>query len=81
MSNYECCIIDVLIIGKYLNFGKDHPWVFNHNTHLWRQCTAHKKICWDPQFVSKFCQIFPFQSMKLVRLRLKIAEVLLDDER
>ncbi|KAK0167544.1 hypothetical protein PV327_004929 [Microctonus hyperodae] len=67
-------------LNNYLNFGKTHPWVFNHNTHLWRQCTSHKKICWNPDFVTKFCRIFPFQSMKLVRLRLKIAEALLEDK-
>ncbi|XP_034942897.1 carbohydrate sulfotransferase 5-like isoform X2 [Chelonus insularis] len=71
---------DYYKLKNYLNFGKTHPWVFNHNTHLWRQCMIHKKLCWDPQFVSRFCKIFPFQSMKLVRLRLKIAEVLLKDE-
>ncbi|XP_057319631.1 carbohydrate sulfotransferase 5-like isoform X1 [Microplitis mediator] len=67
-------------LQNYLDFGKTHPWVFNHNTHLWTQCVIHRKICWDPLFVTKFCRIFPFQSMKLVRLRLRIAQVLLEDE-
>ncbi|XP_077266161.1 carbohydrate sulfotransferase 5 isoform X2 [Temnothorax americanus] len=67
-------------LDRYLDYGKTHPWVFNHNTHLWRQCQAHKRICWDPRFVSKFCRLFPFQSMKLVRLRLRIAESLLAEE-
>ncbi|XP_025154220.1 uncharacterized protein LOC105181770 isoform X7 [Harpegnathos saltator] len=67
-------------LDRYLNYGKTHPWVFNHNTHLWRQCQAHKRICWDPRFVSRFCRLFPFQSMKLVRLRLRAAEKLLAEE-
>ncbi|XP_011330654.1 carbohydrate sulfotransferase 5 isoform X3 [Ooceraea biroi] len=67
-------------LDRYLNYGKTHPWVFNHNTHLWRQCQAHKRICWDPRFVSRFCRLFPFQSVKLVRLRLHIAERLLAEE-
>ncbi|KZC04460.1 PREDICTED: carbohydrate sulfotransferase 4-like [Dufourea novaeangliae] len=67
-------------LDRYLEYGKTHPWVFNHNTHLWRQCQAHKKICWDPRFVSRFCKLFPFQSMKIVRLRLRAAEKLLDQE-
>ncbi|XP_031849481.1 carbohydrate sulfotransferase 4 isoform X4 [Nomia melanderi] len=67
-------------LDRYLDYGKTHPWVFNHNTHLWRQCQAHKKICWDPRFVSKFCKLFPFQSMKIVRLRLRAAEKLLEQE-
>lgn len=70
----------VVITDRYLNYGKTHPWVFNHNTHLWRQCQAHKRICWDPRFVAKFCRLFPFQSMKLVRLRLRAAEKLLAEE-
>ena len=65
---------------RYLDYGKTHPWVFNHNTHLWKQCQIHKKICWDPRFVSKFCKLFPFQSMKIVRLRLRAAEKLLQQE-
>ncbi|XP_076167325.1 carbohydrate sulfotransferase 4 isoform X2 [Ptiloglossa arizonensis] len=67
-------------LDRYLEYGKTHPWVFNHNTHLWRQCQTHKKICWDPRFVSKFCKLFPFQSMKIVRLRLRAAEKLLEQE-
>ncbi|XP_011685124.1 PREDICTED: carbohydrate sulfotransferase 4-like isoform X1 [Wasmannia auropunctata] len=67
-------------LDRYLDYGKTHPWLFNHNTHLWRQCLAHKRICWDPRFVSKFCRLFPFQSMKLVRLRLRAAETLLAEE-
>lgn len=69
-------------LDRYLEYGKaGHSWVFNHNTHLWRQCQIHKKICWEPRFVSKFCQLFPFQSMKLVRLRLNVAENLLAQTR
>jgi len=73
-------IIYVIIADRYLNYGKTHPWVFNHNTHLWRQCQVHKRICWDPRFVSRFCRLFPFQSVKLVRLRLRVAERLLAEE-
>ncbi|XP_012288506.1 carbohydrate sulfotransferase 4 isoform X2 [Orussus abietinus] len=67
-------------MDHYLDYGKTHSWLFNHNTHLWKQCQAHKEICWDWRFVSKFCRLFPFQSMKLVRLRLHIAEQLLAQE-
>lgn len=69
------------IIENYIRFGKTHPWVFNHNAPLWRQCQNHKKICWNSDFVTKFCRLFPFQSMKLVRLRLSAAEFLLKDAR
>ncbi|XP_051161919.1 carbohydrate sulfotransferase 4-like isoform X4 [Leptopilina boulardi] len=61
----------------YLNFGKTHVWLFNHNAPLWEQCLMHKSICWDPRFLSPFCQLFPFQSMKIVRLRLRLIEKIL----
>lgn len=67
-------------LDRYLEYGRTHPWVFNHNTNLWKQCQVHKKLCWDPLFISKFCRLFPFQSMKIVRLRLRIAEKLLQQE-
>lgn len=80
-SNHKNLSFLHTISDRYLEYGKTHPWVFNHNTHLWRQCQIHKKICWDSRFVSKFCQLFPFQSMKLVRLRLRAAEDLLAKNR
>lgn len=64
-------------MDRYLNYGKTHFWLFSHNTLLWKQCQAHRRICWDPEFVSRFCRLFPFQSMKTVRLRLRVAEELL----
>ncbi|XP_076481813.1 carbohydrate sulfotransferase 4 isoform X1 [Bombus vancouverensis nearcticus] len=81
LSNLEALLrCDFSNLDRYLDYGKTHPWVFNHNTHLWKQCQIHKKICWDPRFVSKFCKLFPFQSMKIVRLRLRAAEKLLEQE-
>ncbi|XP_043796724.1 carbohydrate sulfotransferase 4-like isoform X2 [Apis laboriosa] len=81
LSNLEALLkCDFNNLDRYLDYGKTHPWVFNHNTHLWKQCQIHKKICWDPRFVSKFCKLFPFQSMKIVRLRLRAAEKLLQQE-
>ncbi|XP_043289779.1 carbohydrate sulfotransferase 5-like [Venturia canescens] len=68
-------------LQNYLDYGRNgRPWVFNHNTRLWQQCQNHKEICWDSRFVSKFCRLFPFQSMKLVRLRLKVAQIFLEEE-
>ncbi|KAK1123609.1 hypothetical protein K0M31_008310 [Melipona bicolor] len=81
LRNLEALLkCDFSNLDRYLDYGKTHPWVFNHNTHLWKQCQIHKKICWDPRFVSKFCKLFPFQSMKIVRLRLRAAEKLLEQE-
>ncbi|XP_023716466.1 carbohydrate sulfotransferase 5 isoform X2 [Cryptotermes secundus] len=63
----------------YLNYGKEHVWLFNHNTRLWDQCQQHPSLCWLPEFLNSFCRLFPFQSMKVVRLRLSLVEELLED--
>ncbi|XP_046596048.1 carbohydrate sulfotransferase 5-like isoform X2 [Neodiprion lecontei] len=68
-------------LGEYIDYGKPHPWVFNHNTNLWKQCERHKGVCYDHKFLSSMCKLFPFQSMKLVRMRLRIAQELLADEK
>ncbi|XP_034185620.1 carbohydrate sulfotransferase 4 isoform X2 [Osmia lignaria lignaria] len=81
LKNLESLLrCDYFNLDRYLDYGKTHSWVFNHNNRLWKQCQIHKKICWDPRFVSKFCKLFPFQSMKIVRLRLRAAEKLLKQE-
>ncbi|XP_066998672.2 carbohydrate sulfotransferase 5 [Anabrus simplex] len=66
-------------LDHYLEYGKDHVWLFMHNTRLWDQCLQHPHLCWLPEFLGPFCRLFPFQSMKVVRLRLRLAEELLDD--
>ncbi|KAJ9587785.1 hypothetical protein L9F63_018768, partial [Diploptera punctata] len=63
----------------YLSYGKDHVWLFKHNTRLWEQCEQHPALCWIPEFLNPFCRLFPFQSMKIVRLRLSLVEELLED--
>lgn len=70
-----------MLSDNYLNYGKEHTWLFNHNFRLWKQCQKHPTICWLPDFLNVFCKLFPFQSMKIVRLRLRIIEELLKDER
>lgn len=57
-----------------------HIYLFTHNKRLWSQCEAYPDFCWEPDFLNEFCKLFPFQSMKTVRLRLKLAEELLEDK-
>lgn len=64
----------------YLDYGKTHVYLFTHNTRLWDQCQLYPQYCWNSTFLSEFCKLFPFQSMKIVRLRLRLAEELLRDE-
>lgn len=64
---------------NYLDFGIEHDYLFTHNTRLWKYCRLYPQHCWDPNFLTPFCKLFPLQSMKVVRLRLALAEQLLDD--
>lgn len=66
---------------EYLDFGQNHNYLFTHNTRLWNQCHLFPNFCYQPKFLEPFCKLFPLQSMKVVRLRLKIAARLLEDTR
>ncbi|KAK7072026.1 Sulfotransferase, partial [Halocaridina rubra] len=67
-------------MDQYLDYGPGHPWLFLHNTRLWNYCTSFPEICWDPDFLSPFCKLFPFQSLKTVRLRLNLTREFLEDK-
>lgn len=66
-------------MDDYLNYGKDHNNLFTHNTRLWKHCRIFTQYCFIPKFLEPFCKLFPLQSMKVVRLRAALAQVLLDD--
>jgi len=71
-------------LDTYLKYGKSHQWLFNHNKRLWAHCTEggsnfRKSYCWSPQFLNRFCPLFPFQSIKTVRLRLNLTKSLVED--
>ncbi|XP_068229912.1 carbohydrate sulfotransferase 4-like isoform X2 [Palaemon carinicauda] len=67
-------------LNHYLDYGPQHPWLFIHNSRLWHYCTSFPQLCWDPDFLSPFCSLFPFQSMKTVRLRLNLTREFLEDK-
>ncbi|XP_017153845.1 carbohydrate sulfotransferase 4 isoform X1 [Drosophila miranda] len=71
---------DYADMTDYLNFGKTHTYLFEHNTRLWDVCREYPRFCWRPHFLTRFCRLFPIQSMKTVRLRLSQAEKLLEDQ-
>ena len=62
-----------VVIDNYLEFGKTHKWLFSHNDRLWSHCISagqkqmKSSYCWTPEFLNKFCPLFPFQSIKTVR--------------
>ncbi|XP_046589503.1 carbohydrate sulfotransferase 4-like isoform X2 [Neodiprion lecontei] len=68
-------------LDHYIEHGKTEYWNIRFNTPLWTQCQTHPSICHDYRFLSGMCKLFPFQSMKIARLRLHIAKELLDDKK
>lgn len=66
-------------LEDYLEYGQGHTFLFTHNTRLWRNCQLYPQFCFDPSFLNPFCRLFPFQSMKVVRLRAALSEPLLID--
>jgi hypothetical protein len=68
-------------LDDYLEFGQSHNYLFSHNTKLWNQCHLFPQFCYQPKFLEPFCKLFPLQSMKVLRLRMRIAMSLLRDTR
>lgn len=68
-------------LTEYLEFTvkEDKQWFIQRNFRLWENCKNREKLCWDPNFLNPICRSFPFQSMKLVRLRTAHSEQLIID--
>lgn len=71
---------DFSAMEDYFEYGKTHLHQFSHNTRLWDHCKYKKELCIDANFTAKFCKLFPFQSMKVVRVRLRLVKELLEDK-
>ncbi|ENN83499.1 hypothetical protein YQE_00143, partial [Dendroctonus ponderosae] len=63
---------------RYIEYATTRNNLLRHNKLLWAHCEADHDICWDREFLNQFCRLFPFQSVKTVRLRLNLAEALLE---
>lgn len=72
---------DFTKMPEYFEYGRTHLYQFTHNTRLVNFCKGENNLCLNSEFTSKSCKLFPFQSMKLVRLRLRLMEGLLKDAR
>lgn len=75
-SLFRC---DYSTLQGYLRHSIEHQNIMLQNKRL--PCVDHLHLCWDPRFLNDICKIYPLQSMKLVRLRLDLAEPLLEDQR
>ena len=67
-------------LEDYFKYGEKHLYQFSHNTRLWDHCKYTKELCFDAEFTSRFCELFPFHTMKVVRLRLRLVQEILDDK-
>ena len=73
-------------VSQYLAYQSSTMgrWCYAQNTRLWSSCTqAHNNtdLCFHPPFTSQFCKLFPFQAMKVVRLRVGLTEELVRDKK
>lgn len=82
-------------VNEYVSFGANQKFVYNYNHRLWNYCYLHPghpsntglkggsphdpRYCSNADFLTSFCKLFPVQSMKIMRLRLALAERLLED--
>ncbi|XP_053600670.1 carbohydrate sulfotransferase 4 [Plodia interpunctella] len=78
IKNMLKCNFDGL--DEYFEYGKKHLYQFSHNTRLWDHCKYKKELCFDAEFTGRFCKLFPFQSMKVVRVRLRLIQEILDEK-
>ncbi|KAI5645598.1 sulfotransferase domain-containing protein [Phthorimaea operculella] len=80
-SMLKCEYDDEESLKDYFEYKKTHMQQFRHNTRMWEYCKYQKELCFDKNFTARFCKLFPFQSMKLVRFRLHLVEKLLEDKK
>lgn len=64
----------------YYEYGKKRINQFSHNTRLWDHCKYKRELCYDSEFTSRLCRLFPFMIMKVLRVRLRLIQSLLDDK-
>jgi hypothetical protein len=68
---------------EFINIGKKFSFlsqVEQIGPQFMKRCT-NKEECFDPEFLEPLCELFPVQTMKLVRMRMNLAAELLRDER
>ena len=69
--------------GNFFEYAKNHLEAFAHNERLWKlwqNCfVENQQNCIKPEFLSQSCSLYPFQSMKTVRLRVNLSRTFLED--
>lgn len=69
-------------VKGYIDYAKNkNKFLFSYNTRLWNICKKFNDICYNPEFLSSYCKLFPLQIFKILRLPLRGVEQLLEDEK
>ncbi|CAG0897601.1 unnamed protein product [Darwinula stevensoni] len=63
----------------FISYAQTHIYGFSHNKRLWSWCYFHRPLCNSSSFLSRFCSLFPFQTMKTVRVQLNGFRTILED--
>lgn len=71
---------DYTELDDYLHFCRIHSSQFSRNKWLRNLRKTYKKHFYKSEVVGPICQLFPWQTMKLQRMRLNVAAKLLEDE-
>ena len=75
-------IIHLFLLADLTRFGSLHMDLHLHNSRVWKHCSkGRNSLCFNADLLSKSCAIYPFQTIKTVRLRANLTEQLLADER
>lgn len=68
----------------YINTAVKIRDMFSRNTVLWQFCSSDDygdAMCYNESFLRGACRLFPWATMKLVRLRLKLLRPVLEDQK
>ena len=67
---------------SYYKYGRQHHELFRHNVRYWKYCKGKgSSLCWKPKTTENLCKLYPFQSIKTVRLRINLTREFLKDDR
>ena len=76
LENFMKC--DYSSLNDFIEYAKNTTFLLDKNTKMWQGCKK-KNLCFDSVYLSKFCAMYPWQLLKLVRLRLDVAGKLLEN--
>lgn len=70
--------------SEYMNTALSIKEMFTRNVLVWQTCSNQQigdSLCYNDAFLKGACQLFPWSTMKIVRLRLKLLRPILEDSK